>query len=697
MSSARANTSATPRTLEELVRETAALVRPPERLSVAEAAEKYRKLNNPGSYVGPWDNDFAPYLVEPMEVLTSLEFQGMAFVGPVRSGKSDIFFNWLGHTAICDPADMMVVHMTQNTARDWSKGDLQKVFRHSPDIGATVLPGKQHQNTHDVTFRNGMRLLVKWPTVTELSGKTIPRLWLMDYDRMPLDVDQEGSPFDLASRRAVSFRRYGMTVAESSPGHPVEDPKFVPKLPHQAPPAPGIISLYNRGDRRRLYWPCPHCGVPFEPDFDLLRWPSSADIKESVEGVYMACPHCFDKTGAMITPDMKHELNKAHKWVKAGQRWDGKNVTGTPVESTIASFWLKGPAAAFATWGNLVNNWLRAMEEYEATGSQEALKTTITTDQGKPYVPITLSDHRLPEDLMSRAMNIGERVVPPGVRFLTAVADVQKNCFVVQVHGHLPGNDTVVIDRFEIRKSERLDPDGERYWVNPGAYPEDWDLLIDQMILASYPLADNSGRRMSIRASASDSGGREGVTTNAYDFWRRLRDDEHGRNLHRRFRLLKGDPRKGAPRVQVSYPDSTRKDRKAGARGEVPVLIINTDMIKDHVDKRLDRLDPGGGMYIFPDWLDEKFYQELVAETRTAKGWENPQKRRNESWDLLCYDLALCLDALVRIEHLDWDNPPTWAEEWDHNNLVFDGEINRMFESQPKDDYKLSDLAKTLA
>lgn len=697
MNSVRSATATAPRTLEELVRAAASLVRPPERLTVAEAAEKYRKINNPGSYVGPWDNDFAPYLVEPMEVLTSLEYQGMIFVGPVRSGKSDMFFNWLAHTAICDPADMMVVHMTQNTARDWSKGDLQKVFRHSPDIGATVMPGKQYQNTHDVTFRNGMRLLVKWPTHSELSGKTIPRLWLMDYDRMPQDVDQEGSPYDLASRRAVSYRRYGMTVAESSPGFLVEDPKFVPKLPHQAPPAKGIISLYNRGDRRRMYWPCPHCGVPFEPDFDLLRWPSSADIKESIEGVYMACPHCFDATGAMITPDMKYELNKAHKWVKAGQQWDGRRITGRPVESAVASFWLKGPAAAFATWGNLVGNWLRAMEEYETTGSEEALKVTVTADQGKPYFPMARSDHRLPEDLMARAMDIGEREVPHGVRFLTATADVQKNCFVVQVHGHLPGGDTVVIDRFEIRKSERLDPDGERYWVNPGAYPEDWDLLIDQMILASYPLADKSGRRMSIRASASDSGGREGVTTNAYEFWRRLRDDPLGRNLHRRFRLLKGDPRKGAPRVQVSYPDSTRKDRKAGARGEVPVLIINTDMIKDHVDKRLDRTDPGGGMYIFPNWLDEKFYQELVAETRTAKGWVNPAKRRNESWDLLCYDLALCLDALVRIEHLDWDNPPSWAEDWDDNSLVFAGEINQMFETQPQGDYKLSDLAKTLA
>src|SRR5690625_2864728 len=75
-------------TLEELIAATAAGVRPPERLTVAQAAEKYRYLNNPGSYVGYWDNTIAPYLVEPMEVLTSLDHTGMIFAGPARTGKA---------------------------------------------------------------------------------------------------------------------------------------------------------------------------------------------------------------------------------------------------------------------------------------------------------------------------------------------------------------------------------------------------------------------------------------------------------------------------------------------------------------------------------------------------------------------------------------------------------------------------------
>ena len=86
-------------TIEEMIAASAASVRPAERLTVPEAAERYRYLNNPGSYVGMWRNKTTPYLVEPMEELTSLDFTGMIFVGPARTGKSDMFFNWLTSTA----------------------------------------------------------------------------------------------------------------------------------------------------------------------------------------------------------------------------------------------------------------------------------------------------------------------------------------------------------------------------------------------------------------------------------------------------------------------------------------------------------------------------------------------------------------------------------------------------------------------
>lgn len=687
------------RSLGHLILKTAQAIRPPERLSVAEAAEKYRKLNNPGSYIGDWDNDIAPYLVEPMETLTSIEHTGMVFVGPARTGKSDMFFNWLGHTAICDPADMGLYHMTQASARDWSVGDLQKMFRHSPDIGAQVLGGRHNMNVHDVRFISGMRLLIKWPTITELSGKTLRYVWMMDYDRMPDDVDKEGAPFDLGRKRTTTFGRYGMTVAESSPGREIENPRWQPTSPHEAPPAKGILGLYNRGDRRRWYWNCISCGTPFEGDFKHLNYPDSRDKAEAAAMVTLDCPYCHFSHTHEPGPGQpgKQGLNQAvpgWRWIRDNMRWDRGEARwlGEPRQSDIGSFWLKGTAAAFVDWPKLVLQYLTAYEEYEKTGGTETLKATITTDQGLPFTPPSLDGERLPEDLKDTAEDLGDRVVPEGVRFLNATIDVQKSKFVVQVHGFGVGGEIWIVDRFDVRKSERRDADGERLWVSPGVYEEDWRILIGAVVEKAYPLGDGSGRLMKIKVVGSDMQGKEGVAVNAYNFWRWLRDTNPAQH-HRRFQLIRGDPSKSAPRIRITFPDSSRKDRRAAGRGEVPVLQISPDKMKDMVSGILGRKSDEGisletervfGRIHYPDWLDASFYSELTAETRTTKGWENPKNLRNEAWDLLCYAVALALSRHVNIEKLDWEKPPGWAKPWDENDMVFREELGDPFAPQTK-------------
>lgn len=715
--------------IEDMLAASASGVRAPERLTVAEAAERYRYLNNPGSYVGAWNNDFAPYLVEPMEVLTSVDYTGMIFAGPARTGKSDMFFNWLAYTAKCDPADMMVVHMTTNVARDWSKKDLKRMLRHSKKIGALVAPGASSISTHDIRFMSGMHLLVKWPTVTELSGKTVPRNWLADYDRMPLSIDGEGSAYMLTAKRAETFRRYGMTVAESSPGFEITDPKWMPSRAnsHEAPPTLGILSLYNGGDRRRWYWRCPHCRSPFEPDFKLLQIPDSNDHVEAAEATVMACPHC----GGVIWHDGKngvpgkHELNQIKlgnaRWVKDGQIWvprqkDGATIEGhlegTAFRSDTASFWLKGPAANFADWRSIVLKYLKAQDEYERTGSQESLKTTVNTDQGLPFRPHGLQEGRLAEDVQAMATDLGVRKVPTGVRFLVATVDVQKYSFEVLVVGVGPspdmlGTEYTVIDRFSIKKSMRKDDDGDPERIAPATYLEDWDVLVEQVMLRSYPLIDGSGREMSIRRSGCDSGGAadtdndSSVTKNIYAFYRRLRNATQGddipEGLHQRFQPLKGDPLKSIPRVQLTYPDSERKDRTAGARGEIPVLRINSNAMKDMLNAMLDRKAAGAGKVNFPDWLPDTFWREMVAEERGTKGWEKVSTR-NEAWDLLTYAMALCLQKPIAIENIDWNDPPVWACEWEFNSLVFDPEEKKSaIVDAVEQQFNLEDLGAELA
>lgn len=685
--------------IEDMVAATAETVRPPERLSVADAAEKYRRIDNPGNYVGPYRNDLTPYNVEFQDVFTSHEFTAAVFVGPAQGAKTEPFMNWVTYSAICDPADMMIVNPTNTASRDFSMRRLARLYRDTPELQTRLLDGRSGQNVFDTKFRSGMLLTLGHPAISELSGKPIPRLWLTDYDRMPEDIDGEGSPFDLAAKRATTFRRFGMTVAESSPGFIIDNPKWIASTKHEAPPTKGILALYNRGDRRRWFWRCPECDNPFEPSFSLLRWPEEGDDLYKAEHAEMECPHCSEH----IPHSMKASLNRAGRWVRDGMKWnkDG-TITGVPLRSKVASFWLKGPAAAFATWTTLVFNFLKATDEYEKTGGEESLKSTVNVDQGEAYTPKALLSTRLPEELKSRAEDWGgsakEPVVPEGVRFLIATVDVQagfKPSFVVHVFGVGVGLDIWHVDMFKIRKSKRIDEDEDHETIDPSAYPEDWQLLVDQVIEKSYPLNDDSGRHMQIKLVGCDSGGKEGVTTNAYNFWRWLKNEDE-RGYHNRFQLLKGEPSKSAGRYQVKYPDAQRKDRKAGARGDVPVGFINSNLQKDTAWAMLGRdKRPGGGMVHFPKWAEDWLYTQLTAEIRTDKGWESKTKR-NEAFDLLYYAVSLLIDKRIRGEHIDWSDPPGWAADWDHNDLIVSGPTSTGLVRRRRGAKSLKDLGQDM-
>jgi phage terminase large subunit GpA-like protein len=692
------------KTLEDIFASCAEMLRPPERISVSGAARAYRVVNSPGAYVGPWYDSTTPYMREPMDTFASTEFTGLIFVGPAQSAKTDgLVINTTLYSIKIDPMDMMIVCPTNTAARDFSMRRIDRLNRYSPEIGKMLLPGADNDNKFDKLYNTGMMLSLSWPTVTELAGKPVGRIVLTDRDRMPDDIDGDGEPYDLAAKRTTSFGSNAMAVAESSPSREVTDIKWIPRTPHEAPPCNGIIGLYNRGDRRRWYWPCPHCNHYFEGRFEMLKYDrkkmkpdgqpmSNLDVADTV---YMLCPMCAEH----IQPDDRYEMNLWGTWVKDGQAISAAGmIIGTAMRTLIASFWLRGVAAAFVTWKKLIVMYLDACDDFERTGTEESLKKFYNNDLGEPYYPRASADIRLPEDIRARADKVPEhevRHVPEGTRFLLALIDVQKNMWVVQVFGILPGApfDTVLIDRFNVAKSKRVDEDGERYMVKPHTYLEDWEELVEHVIDKEYPLADGSGRLMSIKLTACDSGGKEGVTGKAYEFWRSLR----ARNLHHRFVLVKGESTPGNPRTRISYPDSNRKDSKSAARGDIPVLMFNSNLLKDDLDGRLDCIQPGRGMYRTPDWMPTSFYNELCAEFRTEKGWEHDRSIRNEAWDLSYYCIGVCLSQYIRIETIDWANPPRWASTWETNDFIRTPEEEKPYGNAVKSTHDFAKMANALA
>lgn len=650
-----------------IVRDASVALMPPRRVAVSRGAADALMIRQPGGYSGSWSPAETPYMVEPMNMLASRRHESVCFVGPARTGKTmGLLDGWLAHCVTSDPGDMLIVQMSQEKAREFSKTRVDRAIRNSPRLSDLMSTRGHDDNTHDKLFRHGMWLKIGWPSASQLSSSDYRYVALTDYDRMPDNIDGEGSAYQLGLKRTTTFLSRGMCMVESSPGRDMADPHWRPATAHEAPPVTGIVGIYNRSDRRRWYWQCPDCSEYFEAAPGLSLFASLPDERELLEEVRAAslpalaekhakvvCPHC----GSMIEQRWKPHMNRIEtaRWVADGQAVtrDGE-VTGDALSSSIAGYWLGGVAAAYQKWDSLILRYLQGLREYAMSGSDLTLKTTINTDQGMPYLPrhLRADVEGNPED---RLAAIERYFVPEDARFLVATADVQGGSngrFVCEVRAFGPHLESWLVDRFSISTTTRGDQAAQ---VDPSGYPEDWDLLTDKLVRATYRLDD--GREMRVFRVAVDTGGEEGTTPNAYAWYRRLR----AAGLSHRVMLVKG----GSHAQEKPVVRGTARTNEGRPMRDMPIWIINTDFYKDMVAASLRRKAPGPGYAHIPAWIKQVcpgYFDELRAEVRQANGKWKKVRPRNEALDLWVYSLAIVeAEGFGPKGRLSWYNPPAWA------------------------------------
>jgi phage terminase large subunit GpA-like protein len=635
--------------IEAITHDVAELLRPPRRISVSECAREAVRIENPGGYSGPWDAALTPYMVEPMDMLKSRHHEAVVFVSPARSGKTQALLDgWLTHSVVADPGDMGLYFSTQTLAYDYRKRRLERLHRASPQMRAKLSPRAHDTTIEMVVYRHGMIANLGWPTSSQLAQRDLRYVAMSDYDSFPDDIGGEGSAFSLGKKRIQVAMSAGMALIESSPKREITTDQWTRSGAHEAPPVNGgILMIYNRGDRNRWYWTCiDGCGEQFEapplPAYDDLPDPQAAG-----NTAHVACTHC----GQVYRPADKSRLNASGKWHP--EDWQ----TDNPRKSSIASYWLLGCAAAFQSWQSLVVNHVMAKREADASGDETALKSTANVDQGVPYRPKRLDAFSGISALQQRQEpDAVRREVPTAARVLLAAVDVQANRFEVAVWAYGIARERWLIDRYAIRETE----DGDS--IRPASFVEHWHTIERRVIEKAYHIKD-SDQFLRVYRVAVDLGGYHersrgaDSTRRAYEWWRMIRKA----GLGNRVRLIKGERTKRAKTVIESFPDSTaRSARSAGSRGDVPVLLINTDRMKDSAHADLTRETPGPGYVHLPGWLDREYLDELTTEAADIKGhWEPRRGRRNETWDLLIY-----CDALWHYlggNKINWERPPAWA------------------------------------
>lgn len=676
-----------------IIRGAAPAFKPPRLVPVSQGVAESLVIRQPGGYSGNWSAEETPYMVAPMNDLASRRHESVCFVGPARTGKTlGLVDGWLARNVTCDPGDMLIVQMSQEKAREYSKTRVDRIIQHSPAVNALMSKRGHDDNTHDKLFVHGMWVKIGWPSATQLSSSDYRYVVLTDYDRMPDNIDGEGSGYGLAVKRTQTFLSRGMCMVESSPGRDYSDPHWLPKTPHEAPPATGVVGIYNNSDRHRWYWACPDCHGYFEaaPGLRLFSTlPKESDLLEEVRTANLrsladrhanvVCPHC----SSILPQKLKPLLNnlKTARWVADGQMVErGGVVTGERPPSAIAGYWLGGVAAAYQKWDSLLLRYLQGLRELAMTGSDHTLKTTINTDQGMPYLPRHLLADK-EASIKDRLEDSTRFVVPDGARFLVATVDVQGGTngrFVVEVRAFGEHLESWLVDRYSISTTER---NGVAAQVDPSGYQEDWDLLTQKVVQATYKT--NFGQEMRLMRVAVDIGGEQGTTAAAYAWYRRLRRLA----LSARVRLVKGAGGKGNQGKPVVLGHARDKDGRP--MRDMPITLIDTDYFKDLIDGALRRRVPGPMYYHAPSWLPESYFDELRAEVKNKKGKWTKVRARNEALDLWVYALAMAEELGFGPQgRLNWESPPPWAMPLPDNSELLMPEQRRAEQAATKAESK---------
>ena len=193
------------------------IFRRPSRYSVTDIAEQFVKIKRTGGAAIAWSREAAPYMVEPQDMLACASGRALSLSGR-HSRQNRVadpeLYRVLGPAR---PDGHHPLLPTQHAARDFSLRRIDRMNQHSPALRSRLLPSRSTDMKYNKIYRSGMILTLSWPSVSEMAGKPIGRVLLTDFDRMPDDLDGEGSPFDLAYMRTTSFGSLRMAVAESSP------------------------------------------------------------------------------------------------------------------------------------------------------------------------------------------------------------------------------------------------------------------------------------------------------------------------------------------------------------------------------------------------------------------------------------------------------------------------------------------------
>lgn len=587
-------TRATKREIERLNAAISGAVKnfaPPENLSVAEWADRNRRLSPENSAeAGPWRTSRTPYLKEPMEAFNDPTIHKIVMVAASQVGKSELELNIIGYIIDQDPGSVLFVQPTLDDARKFSRLRVAPMIRDSKPLKAKVSDIKSRDTGNTIlqkSFPGGMLTITGSNSASALASTPARYILGDERDRWAISAGTEGDPWALAEARQATF--YNAKAIEVS----------TPTIKGTS----NIEASFYLGTQERWCHQCPECGEWHNIVFDNIKFTHKVTKVQNrktykVTSVGWGCPSC----GCLSSEEIMR---------KQPARWIAENPEA--YANGIRSFWLNAFASPWMPWEKIVRRFL------EAKHDPEKLKVVYNTLLGELWEDRGEVED---EDTMLARREEYDAELPDGVLVLTCGVDTQDNRLEYEVVGHGHYGETWGIKKGYIMGK----PDTEEVWKR-----------LDDVIDHVYKF--KSGRGLKLSITCVDSGGH--YTQEVYKACR-------ARQAKRVF-AIKGKGGDGVPYVSPPSKVPIRDNKKITCW----LYTLGVDSGKESIMSAVKVQEKGAKYCHFPRGeergYDANYFNGLLSEklvlSQTKRGskwsWEKlPGHARNEALDCRNYAMA---------------------------------------------------------
>ncbi len=567
-------------------------MRTPERISISQWAQAYRRVTEIDSSPGPWRNELVPHLIKIMDTISLPHVREVWICAPERSGKTQVLINtacWAVDQG-SRSGNIFWLMPTEADARKALGERIIPVMRARDDHGR---PGRIAQYLSDyaddttrgmIRFSHGIRLFPAWSNSPSSMASYFGRVNIADECDKFAERTSEGSdPITLFRKRARDDRGRSKYVYASTPAG-----RYIHKGTNEAE------QLWQYHLR------CPECDGIVLPNHEHLSIPDDAKSTDlNIKAVQLACPGC----GALWDEQQRAQGYRSGRWVAShGDQLARPESVGYHMSAFVL------PMVPLA---EIAGAYLRAKD-----GDLSAKIAWANGYEAIDYVTETIGT-RDEEHLLRYRGDFPRNTVPLDTAMLGLLVDTQQDSFYYELwaYGYAPDISMRMIRHGQL---ETFD---------------DIDYLIEQ-----ESFVDADGKEFRIVTGLIDSGGtrrqwqKHSRTVEVYEYCSR----------QRKMQPLKGMANRTGTLISyqgVSVFPNTNKKIPGGLRR----ADIKVDLFKDDLERRLQIEPDDRGALLFHDEVDEAFFKHYTSEIKDDNGdWTHDRKRgRNDYWDCTVYALAL--------------------------------------------------------